>query len=68
MDKNKLSVQKELVYVMLFNCEHPSNKALTQDPVNSPEINGAYLHRFSWLKDEEIGELDPYLELSSRSI
>lgn len=61
----KMDGQKQTIYprknwssVMLFNCEHPSNKALTQDLVNSPEINGAYLHRFSWLKDEEIGELD----------
>lgn len=44
--------------VMLFNCAHPSNRQLTQDLVNDLEINGAYLHRFSWLKDEEIGKLD----------
>jgi hypothetical protein len=42
---------------MLFNCGHPSNTVLNMDLVNEPEINGAYLHRFSWLKDEEIGEL-----------
>jgi lipopolysaccharide biosynthesis glycosyltransferase len=44
--------------VMLINCGHPSNRVLTQDLVNNPEINGAYLHRFSWLKNEEIGELN----------
>ena len=61
----KMDGQKQTVYprknwssVMLFNCEHPSNAALTMDLVNDPEINGAYLHRFSWLNDEEIGELD----------
>ena len=61
----KMDGQKQTVYprknwssVMLFNCGHPSNATLTQDLVNEPEINGAYLHRFSWLKDEEIGELD----------
>ena len=61
----KMDGQKQTIYprknwssVMLFNCAHPSNAALTMDLVNSPEINGAYLHRFSWLKDEEIGELD----------
>ena len=61
----KMDGQKQTIYprknwssVMLFNCGHPSNAALTMDLVNSPEINGAYLHRFSWLKDEEIGELD----------
>lgn len=42
--------------VMLINCGHPSNNKLTKELVNEPNINGAYLHRFSWLKDEEIGE------------
>jgi lipopolysaccharide biosynthesis glycosyltransferase len=61
----KMDGQKQTIYprknwssVMLFNCAHPSNAKLTMDLVNDPEINGAYLHRFSWLKDEEIGELD----------
>ena len=61
----KMDGQKQTIYprknwssVMLFNCGHPSNAVLTQDLVNDLEINGAYLHRFSWLKDKEIGELD----------
>ena len=61
----KMDGQKQTIYprknwssVMLFNCAHPSNARLTQDMVNDPELNGAYFHRFSWLKDEEIGELD----------
>ena len=61
----KMDGQKQTVYprknwssVVLFNCAHPSNAVLTQDTVNEPELNGAYFHRFSWLKDEEIGELD----------
>jgi len=61
----KMDGQKQTVYprknwssVVLFNCAHPSNARLTQDMVNDPELNGAYFHRFSWLKDEEIGELD----------
>lgn len=41
--------------VVLFNCSHPSNKALTKDVVNSE--TGQFLHRFSWLKDDEIGEI-----------
>lgn len=41
--------------VMLFNCHHPSNAALDLDMVNSKP--GRDLHRFCWLKDEEIGEL-----------
>ena len=44
--------------MVLWNCGHPSNKAVTKDFVNNPEITGAFLHRFSWLKDEEIGSLD----------
>ena len=61
----KMDGQKQTVYprknwssVVLFNCAHPSNARLTQDMVNDTELNGAYFHRFSWLKDEEIGELD----------
>ena len=42
--------------VVLFNCGHPSNQNLTADLVNEQSLNGAYFHRFSWLKDEEIGE------------
>ena len=61
----KMDGQKQTIYprknwssVVLFNCGHPSNARLTQDMVNDIELNGAYFHRFSWLKDEEIGELD----------
>ena len=61
----KMDGQVQTVYprknwssVMLFNCAHPSNAKLTMDLVNEPEINGAYLHRFSWLTDEEIGDLN----------
>jgi lipopolysaccharide biosynthesis glycosyltransferase len=43
--------------MMLINCGHPSNANLTTDLVNNEDITGAYLHRFSWLKDEEIGEI-----------
>jgi lipopolysaccharide biosynthesis glycosyltransferase len=43
--------------MMLINCSHPSNKKLTLDLVNDPEITGAYLHRFSWLDNTEIGRL-----------
>ena len=60
----KMDGQKQTIYprknwssVMLFNCGHPSNRVLTQDLINDPSINGAYLHRFSWLKDEEVGKL-----------
>jgi len=39
----------------LFNVDHPSNKALTVDYVNS--VPGRVLHAFNWLPDDEIGEL-----------
>jgi hypothetical protein len=40
---------------VLFNCGHPSNRALTLEMVNG--LPGRDLHRFCWLKDDEIGEL-----------
>ncbi len=62
----KMDGQQQTVYprknwssVMLFNCGHKSNQTLTQDLVNNPDVTGAYLHRFSWLKDKEVGELSP---------
>jgi lipopolysaccharide biosynthesis glycosyltransferase len=41
--------------LILWNCSHLSNKILTPDFVS--KSNGAYLHRFSWLDDNLIGEL-----------
>ena len=43
--------------VVLWNCSHPSNEKISVDSVNNPNYDGAFFHRFSWLKDEEIGEL-----------
>jgi len=43
--------------VMLFNCDHPANRRLTLEMVNTRP--GRDLHRFCWLHDEEIGELPP---------
>jgi lipopolysaccharide biosynthesis glycosyltransferase len=43
--------------VMLFNCDHPANKKLTPEMVNS--VPGRDLHRFCWLEDEQIGALGP---------
>ena len=43
--------------VVLWNCSHPSNKQVNKDLVNNPDTTGKYLHRFSWLKDEEIGSI-----------
>lgn len=43
--------------LVLWNCGHPSNKKITKELVNDNQITGKYLHRFSWLKDEEIGSV-----------
>jgi lipopolysaccharide biosynthesis glycosyltransferase len=60
----KMDGQQQHIYprknwssMMLFNCGHPSNKKLTKDLVNDPNIDGKYLHRFSWLDDKEIGKI-----------
>jgi len=60
----KMDGEKQTVYprknwssMMLINCAHPSNAKLSAEFVNNPEIDGKYLHRFSWLKDNEIGKL-----------
>jgi hypothetical protein len=41
--------------VCLFNCDHPANKRLSLDLINSAP--GRDLHRFCWLADNEIGAL-----------
>jgi len=41
--------------VILWNCAHPKHKLLTPDFIANE--SGKYLHRFSWLEDNEIGEL-----------
>lgn len=41
--------------VMLFNAAHPSNRALDLEMVNT--LPGRDLHRFCWLRDDEIGAL-----------
>lgn len=43
--------------LILWNCEHPRNRILTEDFVS--ESAGGVLHRFAWLRDEEIGEIPP---------
>lgn len=42
--------------VMAFNCDHPANKALTVELINT--VPGRDLHRFCWLTDDQIGDLD----------
>ncbi len=42
--------------MVLYNCGHPANAALTPELINSQ--TGAFLHRFQWLDDSLIGEVD----------
>ena len=60
----KMDGQQQTIYprknwssVVLWNCSHPSNSVVTPELVNTE--SGMYMHRFMWLKDEEIGEI-PY--------
>ena len=41
--------------LVLWNCGHPAQRALTVEEVNTRP--GAWLHGFQWLRDEEIGAL-----------
>lgn len=43
--------------LMIFNSDHPSNRKLTLEMINT--LPGRDLHAFCWLEDHEIGELDP---------
>lgn len=42
--------------MVLWNCSHPSNKQVTVKTVNTE--TGQYLHRFAWLRDHEIGQIN----------
>ena len=53
--KNEDYPRKNWSSVILWNCNHPAHKILSPEFVQSS--TGAYLHRFSWLTDNNIGEL-----------
>ena len=55
-NKNEDYPRKNWSSLILWNCSHPAHKILTPQFINNQ--TGAYLHRFSWVKDEEIGKLD----------
>lgn len=63
VNKTKMDNQLQLLYrrknwssFVLFNCAHEANNGLTLDLINT--VPGRDLHRFCWLDDSEIGELD----------
>ena len=54
-NKNEDYPRKNWSSLILWNCEHPSHKILTPELIQNQ--TGAFLHRFSWVNDDEIGEL-----------
>lgn len=54
-NRNEYYPRKNWSSVILFNCAHRSNRILTSEYVAS--ATGEELHRFKWLRDEEIGEI-----------
>jgi len=53
--KNDNYPRKNWSSVILWNCGHPANAAITPGFVQS--ATGAQVHRFTWLTDDLIGEL-----------
>jgi lipopolysaccharide biosynthesis glycosyltransferase len=54
-NKNQNYPRKNWSSVMLWNCEHPKHRVLTPEFLMGQ--TGAFLHRFSWLDDAEVGAL-----------
>lgn len=54
-NKNQDYPRKNWSSLVLWNCGHPDNRILTPEFVQHQ--TGAFLHRFTWLKDEQVGEL-----------
>ena len=55
-NKNEDYPRKNWSSLILWNCGHAKNKVLIPSFIDGK--SGSYLHRFSWLNDEEIGELN----------
>ncbi|HUL12130.1 MAG TPA: glycosyltransferase [Methylococcaceae bacterium] len=54
-NKNTDYPRKNWSSVLLWNCSHPKHKILTPEFIM--QQTGAFLHRFTWLDDGEIGDL-----------
>ena len=61
-ERHKMEAQQQTLYprknwssMILFNCGHEANRALTPELANRE--TGKYLHRFGWLDDSLIGAL-----------
>jgi len=55
-NKNEDYPKKNWSSLILWNCGHPKNIILTPEFIQSKP--GSYLHRFSWIEDDLIGELN----------
>ena len=55
--RNENYPRKNWSSVIVWNCRHFPNRVLTPEFVAKQP--GSFLHRFSWLEDERIGELPP---------
>jgi lipopolysaccharide biosynthesis glycosyltransferase len=53
--KNENYPCKNWSSVILWNCEHPANKKLTPELIQ--DSTGTFLHRFTWLKENQVGQL-----------
>jgi len=54
-NKNQDYPRKNWSSLVLWNCEHSANKILTKEFVM--QQTGAFLHRFTWLSDNLVGEI-----------
>ena len=54
-NKNENYPRKNWSSLILWNCGHPAHRVLTPDFIQKQ--TGAFLHRFSWLSEEQIGTL-----------
>lgn len=54
-NKNENYPRKNWSSLILWNCSHPKHKILTPNFIANQ--TGKYLHRFSWLDDDDIGVL-----------
>ena len=55
-NKNENYPRKNWSSLVLWNCEHEKHKILTPDFIQKQ--TGAFLHRFNWLEDKDIGSID----------
>ena len=55
-NKNENYPRKNWSSVVIWNCEHEKHKILSPKFIQNQ--TGSFLHRFNWLNDDEIGNID----------